>query len=38
MIELKNYRRTAVHEQKGRVVRLLNFGGQRNKMVSVRTL
>ena len=33
MIELKNYQRTAVHELKERVVRLLNFGGQRNKMV-----
>ena len=33
MIELKNYQRTAVHELKERVVRLLNFGGRRNKMV-----
>lgn len=33
MIELKNYQRTAVHELKERVVRLLNFGGRRNKIV-----
>lgn len=33
MIELKNYQRTAVHELKERVVRLLNLGGRRNKMV-----
>lgn len=33
MIELKNYQKTAVHELKERVVRLLNFGGRRNKMV-----
>lgn len=33
MIELKNYQQTAVHELKERVVRLLNFGGRRNKMV-----
>lgn len=33
MIELKNYQRTAVHELKERVVRLLNFGGRRNKLV-----
>ena len=33
MLELKNYQRTAVHELKERVVRLLNFGGRRNKLV-----
>lgn len=33
MIELKNYQRTAVHELKERVVRHLNFGGRRNKIV-----
>ena len=33
MIELKTYQRTAVHELKERVVRLLNFGGRRNKLV-----
>lgn len=33
MIELKTYQRTAVHELKERVVRLLNFGGRRNKIV-----
>lgn len=33
MIELKNYQKTAVHELKERVVRLLNFGGRRNKIV-----
>lgn len=33
MIELKNYQLTAVHELKERVVRLLNVGGRRNKMV-----
>ena len=33
MIELKNYQKTAVHELKERVVRLLNFGGRRNKLV-----
>lgn len=33
MIELKNYQFTAVHELKERVVRLLNFGGRRNKIV-----
>lgn len=33
MIELKTYQQTAVHELKERVVRLLNFGGRRNKIV-----
>ena len=33
MLELKNYQRMAVHELKERVVRLLNFGGRRNKLV-----
>lgn len=33
MIELKNYQFTAVHELKECVVRLLNFGGRRNKIV-----
>lgn len=33
MIELKNYQRIAVHELKERVVRLLNYGGRRNKLV-----
>ncbi|MBQ9470451.1 MAG: DEAD/DEAH box helicase family protein [Bacteroidales bacterium] len=33
MIELKNYQRTAIHELKARVVRLLNLGGRRNKIV-----
>lgn len=33
MLELKNYQRIAVHELKERVVRLLKFGGRRNKLV-----
>ena len=33
MIELKNYQRTAVHELKQRMVRLLNLGGKRQKIV-----
>lgn len=33
MIELKTYQQTAIHELKERVVRLLNFGGRRNKIV-----
>lgn len=33
MLELKNYQRIAVHELKERVVKLLNLGGRRNKIV-----
>lgn len=33
MLELKNYQRTAVHELKQRMVRLLNLGGKRQKIV-----